>query len=90
MTDNNIKRASLSEIQKMVERGEVAPPPVSLQGEDMGLDFLADAILVEPKVSKSVHLKVDTEVFDFFKNQGKGHLTRMQDVLKAYVRAHSR
>jgi len=34
----------------------------------------------------SVHLKLDPEVFDFFKRKGKGHLTRMQDGLKACVR----
>jgi len=42
-----------------------------------------------PKESpKSVHLKLEPEVFDFFKSQGKGHLTKMQEVLKAYVTAH--
>jgi len=90
LTENNMKRASLLEIKKMVETGEVVQPSVSLKGEDLGADFWADAIFVEPTVSKSVHLKVDAEVFDFFKNQGKGHITRMQDVLKAYVRAHNR
>jgi len=34
-----------------------------------------------------VHLKLDPDVFAFFKQQGKGHITRMQDVLKAYVKA---
>lgn len=34
-----------------------------------------------------MHLKLDPEVFEFFKAGGKGHLTRMQNVLAAYVRA---
>ena len=87
MTSSNMKRASLDEIRKMVETGEVMPPSASADGEDLGPHFWADAALVEPKISRSVHLKVDAEVFDFFKRQGKGHITRMQDVLKAYVRA---
>nr|WP_248310197.1 MULTISPECIES: BrnA antitoxin family protein [unclassified Devosia] len=41
----------------------------------------------EPLTSKSVHLKLDPEVFEFFKQQGKGHITRMQNVLAAYVKA---
>ena len=36
---------------------------------------------------KSVHLKLEPEVFEFFKQGGKGHLTRMQNVLAAYARA---
>ena len=46
-----------------------------------------------PPPRTSVHLKLDPEVFAFFKQGGKGHLTRMQNVLAAYVRArrgHSR
>lgn len=85
-----IKRASLDEIKRMARDGEVTRPLAMPDGEDLGPEFWADAMLVEPKTPKSVHLKVDPDVFDFFKRQGKGHLTRMQDVLKAYVRAHSR
>ena len=39
---------------------------------------------------KSVHLRVDPEVLDFFKSEGKGHLTRMNAVLRSYVRNHRR
>lgn len=34
-----------------------------------------------------MHLKLDPEAFAFFKAGGKRHLTRMQDVLAACVRA---
>ncbi len=30
------------------------------------------------------------EVFDFFQKGGKGHLTRMQNVLRAYVKAQTK
>lgn len=46
--------------------------------------------MLEMPPPRSVHLKLDRDVFDFFKSQGKGHLTRMQNVLKAYVRAQTR
>lgn len=38
---------------------------------------------------RSVHLKLDPEVFACFvaETGGKGHLTRMQNVLRAYVKA---
>lgn len=54
----------------------------------MGEEFWKHAVLVTPRSSPtSVHLKLDPDVFAFFKQQGKGHITRMQDVLKAYVKA---
>jgi uncharacterized protein (DUF4415 family) len=36
----------------------------------------------------SVHLRVDPDVFDWFKSKGKGHLTRMNAVLRAYYEAN--
>jgi uncharacterized protein (DUF4415 family) len=46
----------------------------------------AKLVLVEPK--QSVHLRLDQEIIDYFKAQGKGHISRMQAVLKAYANAH--
>jgi uncharacterized protein (DUF4415 family) len=48
------------------------------------------AELVMPRPRQSVHLRVDPEVVDFFKAGGKGHITRMQAVLRAYVDAQKR
>ena len=46
------------------------------------------AKLVLPQAKQSVHLRLDGEIIAFFKSQGKGHISRMQAVLKAYVDAH--
>ena len=45
--------------------------------------------MVEPRKPRSVHLKLDADVFEFFyeESRGKGHLTRMQNVLRAYAEA---
>ena len=43
-------------------------------------------VFVEPK--QSIHLRLEQEIIDFFKAQGKGHISRMQAVLKAYANAH--
>ena len=48
------------------------------------------AALVLPRPRQSVHLRLDREVVEFFKAGGKGHITRMQAVLRAYVDAHKR
>ena len=90
MSESNIKRASLEEIRKRKDRGELAQNLTPRAGEDLGADFWASATVVEPRAPKSVHLKLDPEVFEYFKGLGKGHLTRMQEVLRAYVRHHQR
>lgn len=87
MSGSNIRRASLDEIREMDRRGELYYNPDAPEGPSLGPDFWANAQIVEPKGTTSVHLKLDAEVFDYFKQGGKGHLTRMQNVLKAYVDA---
>ncbi|HEY8575761.1 MAG TPA: BrnA antitoxin family protein [Devosia sp.] len=88
MTEETWKRISLDELRRMKDAGEIQHNPNAPEGPELGEDFWANAVLVPPRSSKSVHLKLDAEVFEFFKRQGKGHITRMQDVLKAYVKAH--
>ncbi len=46
------------------------------------------AKLILPQAKRSVHLRLEQEVIAFFKSKGKGHISRMQAVLKAYVDAH--
>ena len=87
MTSPDIRRASLAEIREMDERGELHRGEAAPEQDDLlPEDFWEKAELVSPP-RVSVHLKVEPEVFDFFKRGGKGHLTRMQNVLAAYARA---
>ena len=90
MSGSNIRRASLAEIRRMKDAGELSADLSAGAPDDLGPDFWASAGIVEPQSPRSVHLKLDPDVFDFFKSRGKGHLTRMQDVLRAYVRAHQK
>jgi uncharacterized protein (DUF4415 family) len=41
-----------------------------------------------PAGKTSVHLRLDSDVVEWFRAHGKGHLTRMNAVLRAYVEAH--
>ncbi|MBX9907434.1 MAG: BrnA antitoxin family protein [Beijerinckiaceae bacterium] len=91
MSEGDIRRATLAELGAMRRRGELYYNPDAPEGPDLGEDFWANAVVVEPAAERtSVHLKLDAAVFDFFKQGGKGHLTRMQNVLKAYVEAQKR
>jgi uncharacterized protein (DUF4415 family) len=89
MTGRNMRKVSLDELARMRDRGELHDSRDAEPGEDLGPEFWANATLKSPKKPRSVHLKLDPDVFDFFYSQskGKGHLTRMQNVLKAYVDA---
>lgn len=46
------------------------------------------AKLIFPQAKQSVHLRLEQDIIKFFKSHGKGHISRMQAVLKAYVDAH--
>ena len=52
--------------------------------------FFQNAKLVMPKgvSKKTVTMRMDDDVHAWFKSQGKGHLTRMNAVLRAYMLAH--
>jgi uncharacterized protein (DUF4415 family) len=43
-----------------------------------------------PRPRQSVHLRLDPGVVEFLKAGGKGHITRMQALLRAYVDAQKR
>ena len=47
------------------------------------------AKLILPHARRSVHLRLEEDIVNFFKSSGRGHISRMQAVLKAYVNAHS-
>jgi uncharacterized protein (DUF4415 family) len=53
--------------------------------------FFANARLIVPEKpgKKPVTVRLDEDVLDWSKAQGKGHLTRMNAVLRAYMMAHT-
>ena len=83
-----IKRYTLAEIDAMIARGEDQTRPDAPEGPPMGEKFWKNAIVVGPDRKSSVHLRIDADVLHWFKRQGKGHLTRMNAVLRAYYEAH--
>lgn len=49
--------------------------------------FWADAEIRMPANKKGVYLRIDPEVLDWFKKQGKGYQTRINAVLRRYMEA---
>ena len=90
MAEKGTRKYSLEELRGFRERGETKTradaPALSLDP-----DFWKNARVVIPAGSKtSVHLRIDTDVLDWFKAQGRGHLTRMNAVLRAFMEAQQR
>lgn len=68
-------------------RREEAEGPYEGEGdEDIEVDW-SKAVVVVPEPKKLVSLRLDRDVIDFFKSQGKGYQTRMNAVLRAYMEA---
>jgi uncharacterized protein (DUF4415 family) len=88
MTQKNTKvRYSFSTIKKKVARGASKTRTDAPEAESLGEEFWKRARVVMPRGKTSVHLRIDSDVFEWFKRQGEGHLTRMNAVLRSYVDA---
>ncbi|MBV9538035.1 MAG: BrnA antitoxin family protein [Acidisphaera sp.] len=90
MSENeDIRRYSLAELKQRRAQGRTGtrPDAPAFPLED---DFWQSARVVMPTGKSSVHLRVDTDVLEWFRTQGKGHLTRMNAVLRSYMEAHKR
>ncbi len=88
MTEKStIARYSLSQVKAMRDRGEDQTSPDAPEAESLGADFWKNARVVMPAGKTSVHLRLDSDVVEWFKANGNGHLTRMNAVLRAYVDA---
>lgn len=52
-------------------------------------DFFKEAQIRWPEKKKQVTLRIDPDVIDFFKTQGKGYQSMINAVLRKYVEAHN-
>ena len=50
--------------------------------------FWQNAKVEIPKNKKSVSIRLDTELLDWFKNQGRGYQTMINAVLRSYMQSH--
>lgn len=86
----DIRKATLDEIEEMDRRGELYETRPDAPEYDLPDDFWENAEVWQPMTKTPVTMRVDPDILDFFKEGGKGHLTRMHAVLRAYVDAKRR
>lgn len=88
--ENDTKQYSLTELKERRRQGKTKTradaPEYAVEP-----DFWASAHVVMPPPGKaSVHLRLDSDVLEWFREQGKGHLSRMNAVLRSFMESHKR
>jgi uncharacterized protein (DUF4415 family) len=84
----DIRRYSLESLRKQRDQGQTK---TRADAPERSVDpgFWASARVVMPPPTKaSVHLRLDSDVLEWFRAQGKGHLSRMNAVLRSFMEAH--
>lgn len=90
MADDDTRQYSLADIRQMKAKGLTKATPADAPEIELNDAFWRNAQIVETRAPRktSVHLRVDPETLAFFRSVGRGHLTRMAKVLKAYAESH--
>jgi len=58
------------------------------ESPELGKDFWVNAKPVYPKGKKAISIRLDQDIIDFFKHQGKGYQSKINNVLRSYMDAH--
>jgi uncharacterized protein (DUF4415 family) len=69
---------------EQVRRGIEADPDARPTDED----FWKDAQIVMPQPKETMTIRLDADVLEWFRRQGRGYQTRINAVLRSYMRAH--
>ena len=69
---------------KQVRRGIEADPDARATDEV----FWKKAKIVMPRAKETITIRLDADVLEWFREQGSGYQTRINAILRSYVRAH--
>ncbi|PHR00124.1 MAG: hypothetical protein COB29_16210 [Sulfitobacter sp.] len=82
MTDKHPTVLTIEELAKLVKE------KASVQ-RSLGLKNTVENIVLDSSPGKkAISLRLDTDVIDWFKSEGKGYQSRINAVLRAYMRAN--
>ena len=71
--------------------GEEVEAQVAADPDEAGMVVDWDTVTVDlPKPKADLHMRIDRDVLDYFRNMGKGYQTRINAVLRSYVRRTQR
>ena len=81
----NVSKKRLKEIKNKPE-GEIDYSEIP----ELTKAFWDNAKVETPTAKRAISLRVDQDVLDFFKALGRGYQTKMNSVLKSYVKAQEK
>jgi uncharacterized protein (DUF4415 family) len=85
MKENNMNRKSGTDWDRLERMADEEIDVSDIPPLDE--EFFKKATLRMPINKKSVSLRLDSDILDWFKNEGKGYQTRINAVLRVYMRA---
>lgn len=85
--DKDTKTATFDEIRRMAEAGELSADDDENRF-DVPEEFWSRARPISPRPKKSVHLRLDPDVLEWFRRQGPGYQTKINAVLRSFYEAH--
>lgn len=97
MSKNNITRVTLRDAIRRKSEGktdwerlrrEEAAGIEPERDPDEGEFDWSRAQVTMPRPKQAISVRLDADVLEFFRAQGKGYQTRMNAVLRSYMRAH--
>jgi len=57
---------------------------------ELDKDFWDNATPVYPKEKIAISIRLDKDIIDFFKGEGKGYQSKINSVLRSYIKAQHR
>jgi uncharacterized protein (DUF4415 family) len=88
-TGNSSKKAEAADWRRFKSRTDAEIRHGLSEDEDVGITddaFWKDAVLVDPGPKRIVTMRLDADLLEWFR-RGKGYQTRINAVLRAYMRA---
>lgn len=79
----SIDRKRLHEI-KSIDEDKIDYSDIS----ELDDNFWANAHPVYPKQKKPISIRLDQDIIEYFKSEGKGYQSKINAVLRTYVEAH--
>lgn len=92
MANEDTKRYTLEELQALNNAGSYVPTCATAPAVEFDTAFWVEAekVLGQQKRKESIHLRLDADTLAFFKSGGRGYLTRIAGVLKAYAQSQEK
>jgi len=56
---------------------------------ELDKNFWKNAKIETPIKKQPISFRIDSDILEWFKNQGKGYQTKINTVLRSYAKAHS-